>query len=114
MRALALVDFFPVGAQRKKDPLLLRVLSPLSDRADANPPFESAPNKTSVTTLKGVELAVELPRLVAVADVAQCPSVSAPRPCAQCNADDGTLLQFDDVYLQRSASHFGLGNGEVK
>jgi hypothetical protein len=74
------------------------------------PSENSATSVTSVTTLKtqGVEAASELPRVAAVADVAQFPrSVSLLRSCAQCKADDdGKLLQFGDVYLHKECKQF--------
>jgi hypothetical protein len=72
----------------------------------------SATRVTSVTTHKKqeVEVAGELSPVAAVADVAQFPrSVSAPRFCAQCNADDGELAQFENVYLHKECKPFWVG-----
>ena len=73
------------------------------------PPEKSATSVTAVTTSKNqrVEVADEPRRVADVADVAQFRgSVSASRSCAQCNGDDGTLLQFDDVYLHKECKPF--------
>jgi hypothetical protein len=82
------------------------------------PSEKSATSVTAVTTSKNqiVEVADEPSRSTAVADVADVAdvaqfrgSVSASRSCAQCNADDGTLLQFDDVYLHKQCKSFWFG-----
>jgi hypothetical protein len=82
------------------------------------PSEKSATSVTSVTIPKSQSVEVpdepsRAPAVAAVADVAQFrASVSATRSCAQCKAaDDGKLLQFENVYLHKECRPFWFGEG---